>query len=125
MIAKEHKLYPPPPPLFPFFFLVDGSPPVKVIHSLHKHWVARPTARILAGELQPLPTGGVVGVCQKGTLVLVREACLVNATLAVTQCCCGETVPVGVGVTAFISCDGQSAVQAILCCSVVWTPASP
>jgi hypothetical protein len=52
-----------------------GPPPVEVVHSLHKHWVARPTARILAGELQPLPTGGVVGVCQKSTLVLVREAC--------------------------------------------------
>ena len=69
--------------------LVWAPPPVEVVHSLHKHWVARPTARILAGELQPLPTGGVVGVCQKGTLVLVREACLVNATLAVAQACSG------------------------------------
>lgn len=98
-----------------------------MVHSLDQHRVARPTARILTGELQPFPTGGVARVCHEGAHILVREAWQVNATLAARgacgQCCGEQAVPVSVSIASFIVCDGQCTIQAVLCCPVVRTPA--
>ena len=78
--------------------------PVEVIHSRDQYRVARPMARVLTGELQPLPTGGVIGVSHKGRLVLVGVPWQVYATLSDwVQCGGGQCVPVGVCIAVTVA----------------------
>ena len=95
-----------------------------MIHGLDKHWVARAFPRVLAGELQVLPTGRVVGICHESTLVLVRKAGWKNPALSIRQCVGCQAVPVCIKVITLVvsGTKGQSTIQVMLCCSVVGTP---
>lgn len=99
--------------------------PVQMIHSGHKHRVARTLPRILACELQVLSTGWVVGISHECTLELVRIARQVDSALSSGQCGSRQAAPVAVKVNALVVgvSEGQSSIQIVLCCPVVGTPA--
>ena len=78
--------------------------PVEMIHSWYQDRVAGPMARVLTGELQPFPTGGVVGVSHESCLVLVGVPRQVYATLSDwVQCGGSQCVPVGVCVAVAVA----------------------
>lgn len=99
--------------------------PVQMINSGHKHRVAGTLPRVLAGELQVLSTCRVIRVCHESTLELVREAWQIDSALSGSQCGACQAAPVGVKVITLVVgvAQGEGSIQAMLCCSVVRTPA--
>ena len=99
--------------------------PVQMVNSGHKHRVAWTLPRVLAGELQVLSARRVTRICHESALKLVRKAWQIDSTLSGSQCSRCQPAPVGIKVIALVVsvAQGEGPIQALLCCSVVRTPA--